>query len=83
MINLHGHEPFCDIRAGRSVKCNCVASTYIEEIESLREKLDLAVEALNWIYATDSKTHKDGSVEVWGCGEKARHALAKIEETEK
>ena len=80
MIDPHGHEEFCNVLLGISTTCNCIASSYIEDIENLREKLDVAVEALNWIYAKDSTVHKDGSVAVLICGEKARQALAKIEE---
>ncbi len=82
MINLHGHEPFCDIRAGRSVKCNCVASIYIEEIESLREKLSVAVEAIRGTVNQRNNGYPTYSEweEIWRTN---NAALAKIKETEK
>ena len=45
-----------------------------------RERAKVLVEALKWIFETDSRIHSDGSIEVWGCGEKARKALAKYGE---
>lgn len=40
------HESWCDTSTGISTRCNCIASEYIDEIESLEEKLAIAVEAM-------------------------------------
>lgn len=52
---MSAHESWCDTRTGISTSCNCIASEYIDDIEeyidqieSLRVKLDLAVEALEF-----------------------------------
>lgn len=69
---VSAHESWCDTLTGISTRCNCIASEYIDQIESLEEKLNLAVEALEDMYFYSSCSACDNN---WDTKDKA---LAKI-----
>jgi hypothetical protein len=50
------------------------------EIDLLLQIIEKQSEALDKIYSIDSKKHKDGSRELWGCGEIARTTQAEVQQ---
>lgn len=67
---MSAHETWCDTQNKISERCNCIVSSYIEQIEDLQAKLELAVNALE-VYAMTNDTFPE-------YGTVAKETLAKI-----
>ena len=70
------HDSWCDTQNNISERCNCMVSTYIEEIEDLKEQIDvLSVKLQRTVSAA---YHALLEMTAWmGIPEKKRHAQIK------